>query len=327
MDPQPPTLMSQVRNAIRVRHYSIRTEQAYVMWIRHFIHFHGTRHPRELGASEIASFLSYLAVERRVAPATQNQAMNALVFLYRKVLQQPLEEIAGVVRATQRQKLPVVLTLEEVRRLLSELRGLHWLIACLQYGSGLRLLESVRLRVKDLDFPHRAIYVRDGKGRKDRVVTLPDELIPPLKAHLQERAALFDEDVRAGVGSVFLPYARPASLSRRAAIPCGTPSQRICSSVARIFAPCRSSSAMRMCAPPRSTPTSCSEGGGRCAVRCRKCFSRLFLATAGRGRRQQDSPSRRPAPCRDRWSPCTAQAWPAPGCPVPTVGCAGCRAG
>jgi integron integrase len=196
-----------VREAIRKRHFSIRTEEAYVHWTRRFILFHGKRHPTQLGESEVAAFLSHLAVEGQVAAATQNQALNALVFLYRNVLDQPLGECVGIVRAKRPQRLPVVLTPEEVRRILCALKGVHWLIGCLQYGSGLRLLESVRLRVKDLDFEHRAILVRDGKGGKDRVVTLPDELVVPLKRHLATRRTLFERDCADGVATVYLPYA------------------------------------------------------------------------------------------------------------------------
>jgi len=170
-----------VREAIRVRHYSIRTEEAYVQWIKRFILFHGKRHPSELGEAAVAAFLTQLAVVGDVAASTQNQALNALVFLYRHVLGRPLGEFTGVVRAKRPPKVPVVLTLDEVGRVLRQLKGIQWLVACLQYGSGLRLLESVRIRVKDLDFEHRAIIVRDGKGGKDRVVTLPDELVVPLK--------------------------------------------------------------------------------------------------------------------------------------------------
>ncbi len=199
--------LDSVRNAIRVRHYSIRTEEAYLLWAKRFILFHGKRHPAEMGAPEVAAFLTHLAVDRQVAPATQNQALNALVFLYDKVLEQPLGMIQGVVRAARKPRIPVVLTHEEVARLLARLSGVYWLIACLQYGSGLRLLESCRLRVKDLDFSHRAIVVRDGKGAKDRVVTLPDELIEPLRRHLANRRNLFDQDVAAGYGTVYLPHA------------------------------------------------------------------------------------------------------------------------
>ena len=199
--------LDSVGDAIRVRHYSIRTERTYLRWIRYYILYHGKRHPKDLGPEHVAQYLTHLAVDREVAPATQNQALNALVFLYDKFLEQPLGEIRGIVRAKPKQKLPVVLTTEEVRRLLAELSGLHWLVACLQYGSGLRLLESVRLRVKDLDFNHRAILVRDGKGGKDRVVTLPEELVVPLRRHLFARKNLFERDVATGVGSVYMPYA------------------------------------------------------------------------------------------------------------------------
>jgi site-specific recombinase XerD len=170
-----------------VRHYSIRTEEAYVHWVKRYILFHGKRHPSQMGEAEVCAFLTHLAVDGQVAAATQNQALNALVFLYRNVVNRPLGEFSGMVRAKQPQRLPVVLTPAEVGRILRALKGIYWLIACLQYGSGLRLLESVRLRVKDLDFEHRAILVRDGKGAKDRVVTLPDELVVPLKRHLANR--------------------------------------------------------------------------------------------------------------------------------------------
>ncbi|MCS4505621.1 integron integrase [Arhodomonas aquaeolei] len=199
--------LDRVRAAIRVRHYSIRTEEAYLGWIRRFILYHDKRHPQDMGAAEVAAFLTDLATTGSVAAATQNQALNALVFLYDKVLEQPLGEIGDLVRAKPSRKLPVVLTPNEVGRVLRGLSGVHWLIACLQYGSGLRLMESVRLRVKDLDFAHRAIFVRDGKGGKDRVVTLSDELIQPLQRHLQWRRNLFEQDIRAGCASVYLPHA------------------------------------------------------------------------------------------------------------------------
>ncbi len=162
--------LERVRAAIRVRHYSIRTEQAYLQWARRFILFHDKRHPAQLGEPEVAAFLSYLATQREVAPATQNQALNALVFLYQAVLERPLANIGGIVRAKSRERLPLVLTVEEVGRLLGQFSPRIWLVACLQYGSGLRLLESVRLRVKDIDFPHRAILVRDGAKIRAGVV-------------------------------------------------------------------------------------------------------------------------------------------------------------
>jgi integron integrase len=203
---QSPFLRS-VRETIRVRHYSIRTEEAYVQWVKRYILFHGKRHPSQMGEAEVCAFLTHLAVDGQVAAATQNQALNALVFLYRHVVNRPLGEFSGIVRAKQPQRLPVVLTPAEVGRILRALKGIYWLIACLQYGSGLRLLESVRLRVKDLDFEHRAILVRDGKGAKDRVVTLPDELIVPLKRHLANRKTAFERDAAQGIETVFLPYA------------------------------------------------------------------------------------------------------------------------
>ena len=199
--------LEQVRNAIRVRHYSIRTEQAYVEWIRRFILYHGKRHPAELRESDVSGFLSYLAVNRNVAASTQNQALNALVFLYRNVLGRPLGNTIDGVRARKPKRLPVVLTQEEVRQLLRYLDGNHWLPACLLYGSGLRLMECLRLRVKDLDFGHRAILVRDGKGGKDRVVTLPDEIIQPLQGHLESVRNTHEKDLQDGFGKVYLPHA------------------------------------------------------------------------------------------------------------------------
>jgi len=196
-----------IRKAIRVRHYSMRTEHAYVGWARRFILFHGKQHPERLGESDVAAFLTDLAVRRKVSASTQNQALNALVFMYKHVIGRPLGDIVGAVRAKRPSRLPVVLSPEEVRKVLSKLRGTKWLIACLQYGSGLRLLESLRLRVKDIDFKQRAILVRDGKGGKDRVVTLADELITPLERHLATRQTLHEQDSAEGLGSVHLPHA------------------------------------------------------------------------------------------------------------------------
>ena len=199
--------LERVRAAVRVRHYSIRTETAYIFWARRFILFHGRRHPDTLNEADVAAFLSDLATNRQVAPATQNQALNALVFLYEVVLERPLQPMVGIVRAKPRERLPVVLSIDEVAQVLTRLPERIWLVACLQYGSGLRLMESVRVRVKDLDFEHRAIFVRDGKGGKDRVVTLPDELIAPLRAHLVNRRVLFERDLNAGTADVWLPHA------------------------------------------------------------------------------------------------------------------------
>jgi integron integrase len=200
-------LLDEVRSEIRVRHYSIRTEQTYVGWIVRFIRFHDCRHPKEMGEAEVAAFLSALAVKHEVSASTQNQALNALLFLYGAVLERPLGDVRGVVRAKRAQRLPLVLTPEEVGSLLHSIDGAHWLPACLMYGSGLRLMETVRLRVKDLDFDHRAILVRDGKGRKDRVVTLPDEVIVPLKGQLEAVKLVHAKDLGDGFGEVTLPHA------------------------------------------------------------------------------------------------------------------------
>lgn len=196
-----------VRDALRMRRYSIRTEQAYLGWITRYIRFHKLAHPSTLGAPAVMEFLTYLAVERNVAPATQSQALNALNFLYACVLEQPLGELEGFVRSRRPQRLPTVLTELEMAALLQRLNGRHWLVACLLYGSGLRLLEGLRLRVKDIDFAHRCLVVRDGKGAKDRVVTLADELQVPLKRHLGDRKTLWERDMARDRGDVYLPYA------------------------------------------------------------------------------------------------------------------------
>ena len=200
-------LQDQVRERMRTRHLSYRTEQTYLDWILRFIRFHGLRHPNDMGAAEVETFLTHLAVDRNVSASTQNQALNALLFLYREVLGQPFGQLDSVTRAQRPKRIPVVLSVEEVARVLHNLHGVHWLVCCLQYGSGLRLMESVRLRVKDLEFGHRAILVRDGKGAKDRVVTLPDELIVPLQRHLAVRRTLFERDTATGHGTDTVPFA------------------------------------------------------------------------------------------------------------------------
>ncbi len=199
--------LEEVRAAVRLRHYSIRTEKTYLDWIVRYIRFHGKRHPRELGEAHVAEFLSHLAVRRRVTASTQNQALSALAFMYRFVLDRPLGEIPGIVRAKAPQRLPVVLTQEEVSRLLRNIDTPHWLPVCLMYGSGLRLMETARLRVKDVDFDHRAIVVRDGKGGKDRVVTLPDALLEPLARQIEGVRLVHGKDLADGFGEVALPYA------------------------------------------------------------------------------------------------------------------------
>lgn len=178
---QQPKLLEQVHDAIRARHYSLRTEEAYVQWIRRFILFHDKRHPQEMGVAEVQQFLTALAVTHRVAAATQNQALSALLFLYKAVLQQDIGWIEDVVRAKKPKKLPVVLTRDEVKAVFQHLSGPTWLMASLLYGAGLRLLECLRLRVKDVDFASRHITVRNGKGGHDRVTMLPDSVQEPLQ--------------------------------------------------------------------------------------------------------------------------------------------------
>ena len=202
-----PLLLDQVRSAIRLRHYSIRTEEAYVNVIRRFILYHQKRHPTEMGVDEIRQYLSHLATDGHVTASTQNVALAALLFLYREVLQINLPLIEGVERAKRPQRIPVVLTSEEVRRVLAQLTGTHHLMASLLYGAGLRLMECVRLRVQDLDFNYCQITVRDGKGEKDRRTILPRQLAESLQRHLAKVRLQHEEDVKQGFGSVFLPYA------------------------------------------------------------------------------------------------------------------------
>ena len=202
-----PKLLDQVRERIRVKHYSLRTEDAYLHWIRRFILFHGKRHPREMGGPEVEAFLSHLATVGQVAPSTQNQALSALLFLYREVLALELPWLDGVVRAKRSQHVPVVLTENEVRALLARLDGTKWLAACLLYSTGMRLLEGLRLRVKDVDFERREITVRDGKGAKDRRTMLSERLLEPLRTHLAKVRELHEQDLAGGFGEVHLPFA------------------------------------------------------------------------------------------------------------------------
>lgn len=202
-----PRLLDRVRDAIRTRHYSIRTEEAYVGWIRRFILFHEKRHPQDMGPSEVREFLTYLAVRQNVAASTQNQALNALVFLYKHILNVDLGDIGEVVRAKKPQKLPLVLTREETSRLLSCLTGVNWLMAGLLYGSGLRLLECMRLRIQDVDFSYRQLTVRRGKGDKDRRTMLPQSLVEPLQRQVTLVRQLHERDLAEGFGRVYLPEA------------------------------------------------------------------------------------------------------------------------
>jgi integron integrase len=203
----PPKLLDQVRDRIRVKHYSIRTETQYVQWIKRFILFHGKRHPSELGAAEVEAFLTHLAVDGHVSASTQNQALSALLFLYKEVLAIDLPWLGNVVRAKQPKRLPVVLTRTEVREVLVRMNGVYGLMANMLYGTGMRLMECVRLRVKDVDFERNEILIRDGKGGKDRVTMLPASVVTGLQTHLEQRRMLFEDDNRVGKSKVFLPDA------------------------------------------------------------------------------------------------------------------------
>lgn len=202
-----PRLLDQVREQIRLKHYSIRTERVYCEWVKRFVRFHQYRHPAEMGAVEVEAFLSDLAVRGNVSASTQNQALAALVFLYKQVLKLDLPWLGEVVRAKKPAHLPVVLSIDEVRRVLAGLEGEVGLIASLLYGTGMRLMEGVRLRVKDVDFARREIVVRDGKGMKDRVTMLPQRTMEPLKLHLRQVKAAHGAELAAGRGDVYLPFA------------------------------------------------------------------------------------------------------------------------
>lgn len=203
----PPRLLDQVRDKLRVKHYSIRTEQTYTDWIKRYIYFHDKRHPKDLGARDIEAFLTHLAVVGKVAASTQNLAKSSLLFLYREVLEIELPWLDNITQAKAPKRLPVVLTVSEVQSVLSHLTGTHSLIASLLYGGGMRLMEAVRLRVKDVDFAQHEILVREGKGFKDRVTMLPETVVAPLKAHLVKVKTLHDEDLAHGFGEVYLPFA------------------------------------------------------------------------------------------------------------------------
>jgi len=205
--PITPRLLDRVRDRIRVRHYSLRTEQAYLDWIKRFIRFHGKRHPVDLGRSEVEAFLTHLAVAGNVAASTQNQAKSALLFMYRDVLGIELPWLADVTPAKAPVRLPVVLTRAEVASVLGKLRGTHHLIGCLLYGTGMRIMEGLRLRIKDVDFTRREILVRDGKGGKDRVTVLPRNVEGPLRRHLLRAGETHIADLAAGRGAVSMPFA------------------------------------------------------------------------------------------------------------------------
>jgi integron integrase len=205
--PDGPKLLDRVRTAMRVRHYSLRTEEAYVSWIRRFILFHNKRHPADMAEAEINRFVSHLAVDRKVSPSTQTQALSAIVFLYRHVLGKEIGELEGLVRARKKTRLPTVLTRSEVAKVLAKLPHKLRLMAGLLYGGGLRQMECIRLRVKDIDFDYRQIVVRDGKGQKDRITMLPEGISKALKTHLKQVRHLHQEDLKRGYGQVYMPFA------------------------------------------------------------------------------------------------------------------------
>ena len=207
MSNPPKRLLDQVRDRIRLKHYSIRTEESYLSWIKRFILYHGKRHPKDMGEKEIEAFLTHLAVELKVASSTQNQAFNAILFLYRDVLHMHLDNQINAVRAKKPKKMPTVMTKSETSRVIGAMSGVHKLIAMMLYGCGLRTMECIRLRVKDVDFEMNQIMVRDGKGMKDRVTVLPDTVKPPLKEHLERLKMLHRADLAQGYGRVYLPYA------------------------------------------------------------------------------------------------------------------------
>jgi integron integrase len=204
---RPKKLLDQVREKIRLRHYSIRTEQAYVSWIKRYILFHEKRHPNEMGQSDIEAFLSHLAIDRKVSASTQNQAFNALLFLYRHVLEKEIGDNINAVRAKKPKRLPTVMAKDETVKVINALSGVHQLMAKLLYGSGLRLMECARLRVKDMDIDRLQILVREAKGNKDRVTMLPENVVPSLKDHLLYVRQLFENDLKEGYGCVYLPHA------------------------------------------------------------------------------------------------------------------------
>jgi integron integrase len=213
---QQPKLLDRVRDASRLRHFSPRTEEAYVMWIRWFVLFHGKRHPSAMGGGEVNQFLTHLAVDRHVSASTQNQALSALLFLYRVILDDPLPWLDDLVRAQRPLRVPVVLTIDEVRSVLQNITGVPHLVALLLYGSGLRLLQALTLRVKDLDFARSEIVVRDPKGKRDRRTMLPRGAVDQLHEHLVEARATHEEDLAYGFGAVWLPTALERKLPKAA---------------------------------------------------------------------------------------------------------------
>ncbi len=204
---RPPKLLDQMCEALRSRHYSRRTEQTYCKWVKRYIFFHNIRHPAEMAEPEINAFLTHLAVKEKVSASTQNQALSALLFLYRHVLGREVGDLGEVIRARKPKRLPVVMTCDEVKAVLANLTGDKWLMASIMYGAGLRLMECLRLRVQDIDFSRNEILVRDGKGAKDRVTMLPASLKVPLLEHLKRVKNIHERDLADGWGRVLLPDA------------------------------------------------------------------------------------------------------------------------
>jgi len=207
MNKPPKKLLDQVRDTLRLKHYSIRTENSYISWIKRYILFHNKRHPKDMGENEIEAFLTHLAVDLKVASSTQNQAFNALLFLYRQVLKIDIIDEINAVRAKRSKRLPTVMTKSETSRVIAGISGVHKLMAMLLYGCGLRTMECMRLRVKDIDFKMNQIVVRDGKGMKDRITLLSETVKPLLKEHLERIRMIHRADLAKGYGRVYLPYA------------------------------------------------------------------------------------------------------------------------
>lgn len=202
-----PKLLDELKHAIRLRHYSLRTEEQYVFWVRQYILFHGKRHPKQMGPNEVSGFMTHLAADKLVSVSTHKQALSAITFLYRHVLRQELPWLQDIVRPKAVQKLPAVLTPAEVQAVLMQMQGVQLLLGKLLYGTGMRITEALRLRIKDVDFGHKTLIIREGKGAKDRAVMLPDSLIKPLKLHLAQVRQMWLDDRRAGVGPVWMPDA------------------------------------------------------------------------------------------------------------------------
>ena len=205
--PQTSPFLEQVRQVVRCKNYSIKTEHTYLQWIRSYIHFHKKRHPQDMGANEVGAYLNHLAIERNVAPSTQRTALNALIFMYREVLKQPIEEAIDFSYSRKAPRIPTVFSHQEASAVLAQLQGMHYVMAALLYGSGLRVMECVRLRVKDVDFNVKQLIVRNGKGSKDRVTPIPEKLIPNLQNAIEQVQRLHDYDVSEGFGAVYLPHA------------------------------------------------------------------------------------------------------------------------